>query len=377
MRDLFFYGTLRDLGVLEAVLGHDLSGIKLRDAVLPGFEVCAVEGQDFPFGRWMDGAEATGLLVSDLSEDDVARLDYYEGAYLYELQQARVLCDGVEHPAEVFASDHPGWTPAGEWVLSAWMARNSALAIEAAHEVMSYFTTRPATEVMPHYGTIRVRAQSRLHAKARKVGRLSTPAGTHHVEVIATRRPYLNFFTLEEHDLRFRRFDGTMSETVERAVFKTADAVTVLPYDPTLDAVLLIEQFRAGPFGRGDPHPWCIEAVAGRVDAGETYEETARRELMEEAGLPVRKLEPVGGYYPSPGACSEYLASFVALADLSDFDGRIGGVASEHEDIRYLVVPFNRLMQALNDHEIDNAPLMISAFWLAANRARMREGARA
>ena len=30
------------------------------------------------------------------------------------------------------------------------------------------------------------------------------------------------------------------------------DAVTVLPYDPVRDRVLLVEQFRAGPYGRGD-----------------------------------------------------------------------------------------------------------------------------
>ena len=101
------------------------------------------------------------------------------------------------------------------------------------------------------------------------------------------------------------------------------------------------------------------------------------RELGEEVGLKARSLEHIGGYYTSPGAFSEYLASFVAIADLVGFDGRIGGVQSEHEDIRTLVVPYERLMQALADGEIDNSPLIISAYWLAANRARLRRDSRA
>ncbi|MCB2157335.1 MAG: NUDIX domain-containing protein, partial [Rhodobacteraceae bacterium] len=44
------------------------------------------------------------------------------------------------------------------------------------------------------------------------------------------------------------------------------------------DRVLLIEQFRMGPYARGDAEPWLIEAIAGRVDPGETPEDAARRE---------------------------------------------------------------------------------------------------
>ncbi len=48
----------------------------------------------------------------------------------------------------------------------------------------------------------------------------------------------------------------------------SADAVTVLPYDPVRDRVLLIEQYRFGVHMRGDPRPWVLEPVAGRIDAG-------------------------------------------------------------------------------------------------------------
>jgi ADP-ribose pyrophosphatase len=132
-------------------------------------------------------------------------------------------------------------------------------------------------------------------------------------------------------DLSHRRFDGGMSPLITREIFISGDAVTVLPYDPVRDRVLLIEQFRTGALGRGDPLPWQLEAIAGRIDPGEAPEDAARREAVEEAGLMLGRLEPVAEYYPSPGAMTEYIYSYVALCDLPDgvagVEADPGGVA--------------------------------------------------
>ena len=143
---------------------------------------------------------------------------------------------------------------------------------------------------------------------------------------------------MEEHRLRHRRFDGGMSDALDRAVFTSGDAVTVLPFDPRAGSVLLIEQFRAGLHARRDPHPWCLETVAGRCDRIEPPEATARREAREEAGLELGRLERIAGYYPSPGTMAEFITAFVGEADLGGAGGT-HGLAEEHEDIRALVVP--------------------------------------
>ncbi len=136
--------------------------------------------------------------------------------------------------------------------------------------------------------------------------------------------------------------------------------------------MLLVEQFRFGPHARGDRHPWVLEPVAGRVDPGEAPETTARRETLEEAGLALDRLELVARYYPSTGAFTEYVWSFVGLCRLEGFGGRTGGVAGEAEDILSHVIPFERLMAAVASGEAECAPLLLSAFWLAANRPRLR-----
>ncbi len=237
---------------------------------------------------------------------------------------------------------------------------------------MAHFGLRPPAEVFSHYPSILATAQSRLAARDHPPVALRRGFGADDVEVLEIRRPYLGFFALEEHRLRHRLFDGSMSAPIERAIFRLADAVTVLPYDPHNDRVLLVEQFRAGPSGRGDPHPWSLEPVAGRRDPGESHADCARRELAEEAGITDVRLEPIARYYSSPGAVSEHIVSFLGLCALDPALEGVHGLESENEDIRSIILPFDALMEAVRTGEAENGPLLVSALWLERERARLR-----
>ena len=214
----------------------------------------------------------------------------------------------------------------------------------------------------------------RASSRARTVSApavLRHAAGPGDVVVARERLPYARFFAVEEYDVAWQRFDGGMSEAVTRAVFVSGDAVTVLAYDPVRDRVLLIEQFRAGPLARGDGQAWQLEAIAGRVDPGETPEAAARREAVEEAGLVLDQLIAVAEYYPSPGAVSEYLYSYVALVDRPDGVAGVFGVADETEDIRGHLISFDRLMALVASGEVQNAPLILTALWLQREKVRI------
>ena len=192
------------------------------------------------------------------------------------------------------------------------------------------------------------------------------------VEVLDQHLPYAKYFEMTDVTLRHKRFDGANSAVMVRSVLRAADAVTVLPYDPVLDQVVLIEQFRPGAFVRGDPKPWVLEPVAGRCDGDESVEEVAEREMVEEAGLTLLALEFVGNYYPSPGCVSEYLYNFVGLVDLSSAQIGMHGLETENEDIRTHFVSFVDAVGLLNSGEADNGPLIVSLYWLMANRTRLR-----
>lgn len=189
-------------------------------------------------------------------------------------------------------------------------------------------------------------------------------------------QPYAWYFGLREDDLRFRRFDGQMSEQVRRAGFVMSDAVTVLPYDPIRDRVMLVEQFRYGPWLRGVANPWSLEPIAGRIDPFETPEAAALREAQEETGLALSadRLLAVGNVYPSPGAVTEFLYQYVALCDLPDGSDGVSGLETEAEDIRSHVISYARLMDLVNSGEVQNGPLVLTAWWLAAHRDGLRSG---
>ena len=72
------------------------------------------------------------------------------------------------------------------------------------------------------------------------------------------------------------------------------------------DRVLLVEQFRTGPYVKGDTNPWVLEPIAGLIDVGETPVEAGLREAKEEAHLDIKHMELVARSYPSPGISTEF-----------------------------------------------------------------------
>lgn len=374
MTSMFFYGTLRHVPLLAIVLGRSVADISMREAVLPGFSVYAVPGESFPMLK-AGGKGAPGLLVEGLSDGDVARLVFYEGGYDYGLKRLEVMAEDGPQSAEVFMPPKGLESEAHLWELTEWAVKWGAMSCHAAREVMSYFGRFSPEEIARRFPMIRARAAARVNAERVNRAHDLSGFGPQDVAVEAQRRPYVDFFALEEYDLRFRRYDGSMSECVTRAVFMATDAVIVLPYDPVRDRVLLIEQFRMGPQARGDAKPWQLEPIAGRVDAGETPETTAHREAAEEAGITLRSLHDVAHCYASPGCSTEFYDIYVGIADLPDGVVGVSGLASEQEDIRSYLFSFDALMALVDDMQAVNAPLVLAALWLARHRERLRKAA--
>lgn len=244
---------------------------------------------------------------------------------------------------------------------------------EMVREIAGRFGTVAARDLAAFRHGVGFRALARMRGRLADAGAdgIRSPMTAADVETQSVSYPYGRYFAVEEHVLTHRRFDGGRSPAVSRAVLASGDAVTVLPWDPETDAVLLVEQFRAGPAARRDRRPWSVEAIAGRCDGFESYEAAARREAAEEAGIALERLERVAGYYPSPGASAEYIVSFVAAADLGAAGG-VFGLRDEHEDIRAFVVAREAAMTAVTRGEIDNAPLVLTLLWLALNGERLR-----
>lgn len=309
------------------------------------------------------GEGAVPGLLARVDDSGVQRLRYYLAVYGLTLGQARL--DGS--PVQLPAVSEPGgpWMPVNTPVSS---EQQDALT-EAARDILAHQDRYDAAEMAQRMGALRGRA--RLWAQSRA----QAPTGFEDVDrdviVQAEHRPYLNYFAAREVDLQFRRRDGTMSRVVNRGALIMGEASAVLPYDPVQDKVLVIRQFRAPLYMGGARSPWIREPVAGMVDAGETPEDAARREAMEEAGLTLRHLECVGPSHASPGALADRLVLFIGLTDLTDLAAG-GGVDSEEEDIAREILSFDALMQGIDSQAFRNLPLIALALWLARHRDRLR-----
>ena len=190
------------------------------------------------------------------------------------------------------------------------------------------------------------------------------------VEVVETRTPYQGFFRIDVHRLRHRRFDGGMSEVIVREILERGSAAAVLPYDPSRDEVLLIRQFLPGAFFGGyAPRP--LQIIAGMVGEGESEEDVARREAVEEAGCAIGRLERAHAFLPSPGGSSERVVVFCAEADLSSAGG-VHGLAEEHEDIRVEVFPAAEAICMLDEGRIEAGPAVVALSWFARHHERLR-----
>lgn len=172
---------------------------------------------------------------------------------------------------------------------------------------------------------------------------------------------YKGFLSIEEYELQHELYQGGQSSVLKRQLMERGHAVAVLLFDPVLDNVILIQQFRIG--AKDDPSPWLTELVAGMIDEGETAEYVAKRESVEEAGVEISNCREIMTYYASPGGCTERITLYYAEAD-SRAAGGVHGLDSENEDINVLVLSYDDAMAQLNSGIINSATPIIALQWL-------------
>ena len=182
--------------------------------------------------------------------------------------------------------------------------------------------------------------------------------------------------------LRHRLYAGGWSSVLQREIVQRAPGVGVLLYDPELDKVLLVEQFRIGCLqsARG---PWKLELVAGLIDTDESPEQVAVREVREEADVDISRPFTICKYYLSPGSSTEIMHLFCAAFSARDHAATdaagepgeavsIHGLDEENEDIRVVIMDRIDAEKAIGDGIIDNAMTIIALQWLTLNLESVR-----
>lgn len=191
------------------------------------------------------------------------------------------------------------------------------------------------------------------------------------VEVQITDQVHRGHYQIKIHTLRYKKFSGEWSEVFQREQVQVPNSSAVILFDPDLDTVVMIEQFRCGPLGDPTLEPWLLEVVAGYIDEGESPEASVMREAKEEAGVEIKQLIPIHQYYTSPGGLSERTWIYCGIIDARDVGG-IHGLDHEHEDIKVHSLQFPKVMALLDQGLLTSSSTLIALQWLKMNHDQFR-----
>ncbi len=142
---------------------------------------------------------------------------------------------------------------------------------------------------------------------------------------------------------------------LKRERFEPGRAVAALVYDTARQLYVLARQYRVGPEAP------LLELAAGMIDGAETAETAVRREIQEELGYEVDKLDEIVAMWPSPGTSAERITVF--YAEVSHRNGAGGGLLEENENIEMVELSWESLLAA---------PLTDAKTLLAVQWARLR-----
>lgn len=165
------------------------------------------------------------------------------------------------------------------------------------------------------------------------------------------------WYTLYRYTYAYLRDDGRWDRQ-QREVYDRGNGAAVLLYDPDRHTVLLTRQFRMPTFVNGNPDGMLLEACAGVLDDADP-DACILREIFEETGYRVPRVEKVLEAYSSPGAVTERMHLYLGAYNPGMKQGAGGGLPHESEDIEVLEFTYDAILRMLRKGEILDAKTLM------------------
>jgi nudix-type nucleoside diphosphatase (YffH/AdpP family) len=165
-----------------------------------------------------------------------------------------------------------------------------------------------------------------------------------------------------------RRRDGSWQQRT-REVYDNGNSAVVLPYDVNRNTVLMTRQFRL-PIYLQDGIERTKEACAGKLD-GETAERRIIKEIEEELGYRIEKVDRLFELYVSPASVMEKITFFTCAYSPANKVSEGGGLADEGEDIEVIETTLDEAAAMVAAGEIIDAKTIILVQFLR-DRIRAR-----
>jgi 8-oxo-dGTP pyrophosphatase MutT (NUDIX family) len=143
--------------------------------------------------------------------------------------------------------------------------------------------------------------------------------------------------------------DGTRFE--HHVVRMPREAAAAVVYAPERGVLLLWRH-------RFITDSWSWELPAGRIDDGESPEEAARRETLEETGWRPGPLRLIGSYHPQPGGVQQRFHVFMAEGAVHE-----GEPEDRNEADRIEWVPVERVRELIRAGEVTDGYSLSGLLW--------------
>jgi nudix-type nucleoside diphosphatase (YffH/AdpP family) len=175
-----------------------------------------------------------------------------------------------------------------------------------------------------------------------------------------------HYYPLKNVTYEQRRGDGNWQRE-SREVYAAASGAAVLLYNLDRRTVVLVRQFRIGARLSGH-EGFLLEVPAGVLD-GARPDDCIRKEIREETGYQVDRVDKVFELFASPGSLTESVHYFVAAYDPSMRQDKGGGNEDEGEDIEVLELGFEDALARVASGEIADVKTVVLLQYLQLHLA--------
>lgn len=173
--------------------------------------------------------------------------------------------------------------------------------------------------------------------------------------------------TLHRIDYDYQFKNGTWKR-LSRETYNRGNGAAILLYNIEKGTVILTKQFRMPIYETNPKESVSIEVCAGAIDNNDNPLETILRETEEEVGYKIKEAKQVLTAYTSPGALTEKMYLFVAEYDKGMKINSGGGLDSEDEDIEVLEIPFEEVIEMIQNEDIIDAKTIMLVQYAQINK---------
>ena len=158
----FFYGSLMDREMLEAVIDRGSSHLSFMPGVLGGYIAELARGYTFPTLVPRPGSAVEGLVAHGLHDQDVERIAYFEDTE-YTPVSHEISTGSGNVSAKVFMSTATLSSSGERWDFMHWRQHHKPLLVAVTRRVMrEHYGITPFEEIDAHWHRIKAELEAEM-----------------------------------------------------------------------------------------------------------------------------------------------------------------------------------------------------------------------